>query len=1290
MFGSHHHFFPFFPPPTHRRGNLWPQIDEMFLSIATSAARLGLSQCKPCRSLATGFASALRGHYFPRIQRSNCRRHSASDNIDIVRTEPTRFKSNALSLVAASLCIAIGETSPKTACGKDEDALRDAIVARYQNTVTAREVANKFKTTSRKVREGEDAVRIMLEEAEGRSDPNYDLMVMEAKPEHTQSKFVYRFVSKFAGASIPQRKGYTEWEMKEAARLILSGKAKTTTALSTYGIHDRSFRRFIAPLLTKFGAEKPKEIIKSVKKKEISPSTLTSAIDGLSVPDIGRPTLLTPDEEAMLVAKAEMSAQYSDPHGKSRLQCDVSEAVEKLFPGRERKEDAMKMHAKRVLRRVNKREPGMENKKKRSKTGMIKVGGLSHKRARQSDPRLQWIMVHRIVKMYREATHNVIAHRNHAIGTVTVTPSPAKQPSKLPGDALVLSGPSHTASACSCYGCKSLSTSSNAGGAATSIGSGIRTTNNSSPIKIPKPPPDIVPSAEKPRSNPPVQSDVPAEAPDLSELKGKFYSIPEDFNQIQPRADQVWNCDEIGFDPNGKWDKIVCTHKWCTSEKLWKTRTGERAPFWVSILTFVRADGQCHVPPAICHQGAKLTGAQASYLDGWTVHATESGYFDRDGFFKAVTIFKQYSGASATNPQFLFLDGHDSHWDPDALAYLRENYIYPFFLKSGDSERDQPLDNGPHALMHSLYREAKSKWDQQYVTTKLTAPYFNMIVSAMWREYQARAAKAIISGFAKTKLHPLQFPPTNSFDALGAASIAAMQMGPGKAADELKSLVESSDHYCGVKTTKTVDASVIFEAKKGKHADRNIVIRSAVHDILTKTLIKPVQELKKEQADHALAAKAKFDPTVDKESRMNPDTSAGLFVSGAILHRTKRVQELREEAKEKAKQSAISAEADRVKKREERKIAYNKFVDTYSGQGMDAFRDALNKRGKLPNPTLPELMAVYQHLGYRPCDLPNTKKATVEEFLLNDDKFQNVIDMPPLPNCRDNDDDGLLSGDADDGGCKIVDNSDGAAGGLDLDVSVKAEPRSMAASPSAGSTSLLSEAQVICNIEPLPRGSSATYDDWWGNIQDAVDTKSDEASIIVLEYDGRRRRPCMVSNLEFFKSIGVIVDVPPYGNCAYDALGLGLCYYGKGSKMGGKNPTDFRSGLRCHADANRDRFLALDLYPSLSDHADPESWWEKNILDRICSPGTNYTTSAAYEHWFDATYVAPLVADLFGAKIVVYDAEAETTTTFAPGRKGKITQTHVASLVPPPKDAITLIYQKNHYYWVEDIKPSMR
>ena len=36
--------------------------------------------------------------------------------------------------------------------------------------------------------------------------------------------------------------------------------------------------------------------------------------------------------------------------------------------------------------------------------------------------------------------------------------------------------------------------------------------------------------------------------------------VPPDLHQIQPRSTQVWNCDEIGLDPNGKWRKVVCTY----------------------------------------------------------------------------------------------------------------------------------------------------------------------------------------------------------------------------------------------------------------------------------------------------------------------------------------------------------------------------------------------------------------------------------------------------------------------------------------------------------------------------------------------------------------------------------------------------------------------------------------------------------------------------------------------------------------------------------------------------------
>ena len=37
--------------------------------------------------------------------------------------------------------------------------------------------------------------------------------------------------------------------------------------------------------------------------------------------------------------------------------------------------------------------------------------------------------------------------------------------------------------------------------------------------------------------------------------------VPPDLHQVQPRATHVWNCDEIGFDPNDICHKVVCTYK---------------------------------------------------------------------------------------------------------------------------------------------------------------------------------------------------------------------------------------------------------------------------------------------------------------------------------------------------------------------------------------------------------------------------------------------------------------------------------------------------------------------------------------------------------------------------------------------------------------------------------------------------------------------------------------------------------------------------------------------------------
>ena len=46
--------------------------------------------------------------------------------------------------------------------------------------------------------------------------------------------------------------------------------------------------------------------------------------------------------------------------------------------------------------------------------------------------------------------------------------------------------------------------------------------------------------------------------------------IPSDINDIQIRSTQVWNCDEVGFDPNGRWSKVIYTYKFFQDEIMEK------------------------------------------------------------------------------------------------------------------------------------------------------------------------------------------------------------------------------------------------------------------------------------------------------------------------------------------------------------------------------------------------------------------------------------------------------------------------------------------------------------------------------------------------------------------------------------------------------------------------------------------------------------------------------------------------------------------------------------------------
>ena len=109
-------------------------------------------------------------------------------------------------------------------------------------------------------------------------------------------------------------------------------------------------------------------------------------------------------------------------------------------------------------------------------------------------------------------------------------------------------------------------------------------------------------------------------------------TVPEDLKYIHPRPSQVWNHDKISFDPNGSWRKLVCTYKLFTGDKMWRTQTGERAPFWCTSLIFTRADGQCFIPHVIFHQAENYTqDIRYNILKDWVNQNTSYGYIDRGG-----------------------------------------------------------------------------------------------------------------------------------------------------------------------------------------------------------------------------------------------------------------------------------------------------------------------------------------------------------------------------------------------------------------------------------------------------------------------------------------------------------------------------------------------------------------------------------------------------------------------------------------------------------------------------------
>ena len=165
-------------------------------------------------------------------------------------------------------------------------------------------------------------------------------------------------------------------------------------------------------------------------------------------------------------------------------------------------------------------------------------------------------------------------------------------------------------------------------------------------------------------------------------------------------------------------------------------------------------------------------------LPGVLVQTSKSGSMTQEIFYDFCNRFVE-SLPPGHDPAILFLDGHASRWNTQALRYLHDNNVFVFFFASHTSIWAQPNDCGLNERVHWAIEQACKKFRRS--GKKTTYEYFNEIFAEGWRIFLKTEADDLLETFTnnatraywKTGVFPLNpFAEAwkDAIDSLGAAA----------------------------------------------------------------------------------------------------------------------------------------------------------------------------------------------------------------------------------------------------------------------------------------------------------------------------------------------------------------------------------------------------------------------------------------------------------------------------------------------------------------------------------------
>ena len=238
-------------------------------------------------------------------------------------------------------------------------------------------------------------------------------------------------------------------------------------------------------------------------------------------------------------------------------------------------------------------------------------------------------------------------------------------------------------------------------------------------------------------------------AADLDEWFAGYEKFIHDHGLVN-RPSQIWNCDESGFDLQGRAGKILGPSS--TKEQPYRVVTGTREH--ITVLPCFNACGQW-MAPYILFAGKRIPvtyNPLEGGVPGSVFSVTEKGYMDTPTFYMwfANHFIPQLP---PPRPVVLLVDSHESHIDLDSFELAKKNGIHIFALLKNATHLVQPADVGLFGAMKQTWYKNVRIYSQNSPNTDITKKNFCSIFKSTWEEVMRPSI--LVDAFRKSGIFPI-------------------------------------------------------------------------------------------------------------------------------------------------------------------------------------------------------------------------------------------------------------------------------------------------------------------------------------------------------------------------------------------------------------------------------------------------------------------------------------------------------------------------------------------------------